>query len=147
MLVTKRVVGECRAGCGACCRHLYLPLPPHWGVQIIEDSDGRRLGVALPKGLPDETIEFYQARGLVVSPKRNWGFLPTVPDYSVAQNSGHAMLRLEYPCPRLTESGMCDVHGTARQPKVCREYPTPMTDLASVADVCTVRIEEVTEDG
>jgi hypothetical protein len=141
VLATKRVVGHCTVGCGACCRHVILAKPPDWGVQKIQDDDGVRLAIALPLGLTEEGRYFYETRGMLVSPHGRMAVWRGNPRFREVQHGGRTALLVESPCPHLTEQGLCDLHGTDRQPQVCRDYPTVHTDLSAVADVCTFKIE------
>lgn len=117
--------------------------PPEWGIQVVDGDDGKRqLAVALPHGMTPRMKEFYEARGLKISPRLIWAFWPDVPKYTITQNAGRIALKFHVPCPHLTNEGKCDIHGTRKQPAVCRDYPTPNTDLSSVTPPCTVRIVE-----
>lgn len=115
--------------------------PPAWGLQNV---DGR-LAIRLPYGVSGDAIAFYRARGLTVSPRGGWAFWPNMPEYREAENNGKLALRFDVPCPHLTADRLCELHGTDQQPRVCCDFPTIYTDLASVAEVCTFLIEE-TED-
>jgi hypothetical protein len=145
-VLKRRLTGFCTAGCGACCQHVYLPKPLPWSIFNFFENGVKMLAIGLPHSLNEDARAFYRARGLRISPFGKWAYWPGSPAYTEAMNAGHPALRFDVPCPHLTDERMCDLHGDARKPLVCVEYPTVHTDLSSVTPPCTFKVEEV-DDG
>jgi Fe-S-cluster containining protein len=133
-------------GCGACCQHLFMEKPSSAGIRLVDTEFTFKLAVALPMGYPDEAVEWLQAHGLKVTPDHLWAIWPRVPRYTESVVKGREMLRFDVPCPHLTNERLCDLHGSPKKPRVCREYPQSHTDLSSVTPPCTFTVVEV-DDG
>ena len=114
-----------------------------WGLHRFIENGQKRLAVKLPVAVTKNMREFYEARGLQVSPFGTWAYWTGISEYVETMNAGKSVLRFDVPCSHLSETGLCELHGTDKKPRVCREYPTVNTDLSGVADVCTFKIEEV----
>lgn len=134
-VIALAVVGECTAGCGACCRTLRLPVPSWWPDAMLDR------GMVPPVDGDADFGLFLAARGLQVDDETGVLHIPGVTSW---RRSWHLTeyVDFEQACPQLDEAGLCQLHGTAAYPPTCERYPTVRDDLRVVPS-CTYRVEAV----
>ena len=113
--------GECKPGCGACCRTMILPLDPRLASAKKEDLEdfkwwASRHGI----GIHITTYDLLDGR------------LPRV----------EAHLPIE--CKWLTEDGRC--FSQHDKPMMCHSFPQIPFDLRTIEDVCTYSFERREDD-
>lgn len=117
--------GECKPGCGACCRSMILPLDPRLASARTEDlEDFRRWARLHGVRIQITTYDLLDGR------------LPRVEAYLPIQ------------CFWLDDDGRCIGHeawlkgATAvEKPNMCKSFPQIPFDLRTIEDVCTYKFK------
>lgn len=143
------VVGECTAGCGACCRILAMPDPRNnpfykeWSNSLLDQGL-----LPVPRMASFHFSYFLGIRGVKIA-----GDAIKIPINLIARRAwwranyaGTPYVYFSSVCPQLTPEGMCKLHGTGDFPEACRQFPTPLDDLGPLPE-CTYTIKERTDGG